>query len=141
MGFPSTLPSILFHRIRPSREQKVINGIIAGILGYHSFDTNRSLFYFLQGPARHTSFAMKRAARLTHHSSYQYNINRTMCAEIEFFRDNLKSESDIKWETPAHLIPRTPFATTIGDSSLEGGTGILVAHSFSRRNHPTHTTL
>jgi hypothetical protein len=27
--------------------------------------------------ARHTSFAMKRTARLTHHSSYQYNINRT----------------------------------------------------------------
>jgi hypothetical protein len=25
--------------------------------------------------ARHTSFAMKRAAKLTHHASYQYNIN------------------------------------------------------------------
>ena len=53
---------------------------------------------------RHTSFAMKRAARLTHHSSYQYNINRTMCAEIEFFCDNLKPKSGIEWETPiAHL--------------------------------------
>ena len=67
--------------------------------------------------ARHTSFAMTRAARLTHHSSYQYNINRTMRAEIEFFRDNLKPDSGIKWETPiTHLIPRTPFATTICDS-------------------------
>ncbi len=28
--------------------------------------------------ARHTSFAMKHAAKLTHHASYQYNINRTM---------------------------------------------------------------
>jgi hypothetical protein len=54
--------------------------------------------------ARHTSFAMKRAARLTHHSSYQYNINRTMCAEIEFFCDNLKPKSGIEWETSiAHL--------------------------------------
>jgi hypothetical protein len=56
--------------------------------------------------AQHTSFAMKRAARLTHHSSYQYNINRSMRAKIEFFRNNLKPDSGIKWETPiAHLIP------------------------------------
>jgi hypothetical protein len=27
--------------------------------------------------ARHTSFAMKHAAKLTHHASYQYNINKT----------------------------------------------------------------
>jgi hypothetical protein len=26
--------------------------------------------------ARHTSFAMKRVAKLTHHASYQYNINK-----------------------------------------------------------------
>ncbi len=56
--------------------------------------------------ARHSSFAMKRVARLTRHSSYHYNINRTMRAEIEFFHDNLKPESGIEWETPiAHLIP------------------------------------
>jgi hypothetical protein len=56
--------------------------------------------------ARHTSFAMKRTARLTHHSSYQYKINRTMRAEIDFFFNNLKPNSGIEWETPiAHLIP------------------------------------
>jgi hypothetical protein len=38
--------------------------------------------------ARHTSFAMKLAAELTHHASYQYNINRTMRYEIEFFRES-----------------------------------------------------
>ncbi len=80
--------------------------------------------------ARHTSFAMKCAARLTHHSSYQYNINRTMCAEI-FFCNNLKPDSDIEWETPiSHLIPRTPFATMIGDSSLERVGGFLIALGF-----------
>jgi hypothetical protein len=74
--------------------------------------------------ARHTSFARKRAAKLTHHASYQYNINRTMHYKIEFFQDKLKPDSGIKWETPiAHLIPRTPFATTIRDSSLEGAGG------------------
>jgi hypothetical protein len=57
--------------------------------------------------ARHTSFAMKCAAKLTHHASYQYNINTTMCYKIEFFRDKLtKPDSGIKWEMPiAHLIP------------------------------------
>jgi hypothetical protein len=69
--------------------------------------------------ARHTSFAMKRAAKLTHHASYQYNINKTMGYKIEFFHNKLKPDSSIKWEMPiARLIPRTPVATTIGDSLL-----------------------
>jgi hypothetical protein len=64
---------------------------------------------------------MKRAAKLTHHASYQYNINKTMRYEIEFFRNKIKPNSGIEWETPiVHLIPRMPFAMTIGDSSLEG---------------------
>jgi hypothetical protein len=81
--------------------------------------------------ARHTSFVMKRAARLTHYSSYKYNINRTMRAEIEFFCNNLKPKSGIEWETPiAHLIPRTPFATTIGDSWLEWAGGFSIVLGF-----------
>jgi hypothetical protein len=64
---------------------------------------------------------MKRAAKLTHHASYQYNINKTMCYEIEFFCNKLKPDSGIKWETPiAHLTPQPPFAMTIRDSLLEG---------------------
>jgi hypothetical protein len=56
--------------------------------------------------ARHSSFAMKHAEKLTHHASYQYNINRTMRYKIEFFCNKLKPDSGIKWETPiAHLIP------------------------------------
>jgi hypothetical protein len=56
--------------------------------------------------AWHTSFAKKHAAKLTHHASYQYNINRTMRYEIELFCDKLKPNSGIKWERPiAHLIP------------------------------------
>jgi hypothetical protein len=74
---------------------------------------------------------MKRAAKLTHHASYQYNINRTMRYEIKFFRDKLKPDSGIKWKTPiAHLIPRMPFAMTIGDSSLGGTGGFSVTVGF-----------
>jgi hypothetical protein len=67
---------------------------------------------------------MKRAAKLTHHASYQYNINRTMHYKIKFFCNKLKPDSGIEWEMPiAHLIPQMPFATTIGDSLLEDAGG------------------
>ena len=43
----------------------------------------------------------------------------------------LKLDSDIEWEMSiAHLIPWTPFATTIGNSSLEGAGGFLIALGF-----------
>jgi hypothetical protein len=74
---------------------------------------------------------MKHAAKLTHHASYQYNINRTMHFEIKFFRNKLKPDSGIKWEMPiSHLIPQTPFAMTIGDSSLEGAGGFSITLGF-----------
>ncbi len=74
---------------------------------------------------------MKHEAKLTHHASYQYNINRTMRYEIEFFRNKLKLDLRIEWETPiAHLIPQMPFATTIGDSLLKGAGGFSVTLGF-----------
>jgi hypothetical protein len=74
---------------------------------------------------------MKRAAKLTHHASYQYNINRTMRYKIGFFCDKLKPDSGIEWEIPiAHLIPLTPFATTIGNSLLEGTGGFPITLGF-----------
>ena len=49
---------------------------------------------------------MKCAAKLTHHASYQYNINQTMHYKIEFFCNKLKPDLGIEWEmTIAHLIP------------------------------------
>jgi hypothetical protein len=81
--------------------------------------------------ARHSSFAMKHATNLTHHASYQYNINKTMSYKIEFFCNKLKPDSGIECEIPtAHLIPQTPFATTIGDSSLEEAGGFSITLGF-----------
>ncbi len=78
-----------------------------------------------------TSFAMKHTAKLTHHASYQYNVNRTMCYEIEFFCNKIKPDSGIKWEMPiAHLIPQMPFATTIGDNLFEGAGGFSITLVF-----------
>ncbi len=74
---------------------------------------------------------MKHAAKLTHHASYQYIINRTMHYKIKFFRNKLKPDSGIKWELPvAHLIPLMPFAKTIGDSLLEGAGGFSITLGF-----------
>jgi hypothetical protein len=74
---------------------------------------------------------MKRAAKLIHHASYQYNINKTMRYKIKFFRNKLKPYSGIKRETPiAHLIPQMPFVTTIGDSLLEGAGGFSTTLGF-----------
>ncbi len=47
---------------------------------------------------------MKRAAKLTHCASYQYNINKTMCYEIEFFCNKLKPDLDIEWEAPIESL-------------------------------------
>jgi hypothetical protein len=74
---------------------------------------------------------MKCAAKLTHHTSYHYNINTTMCHKIEFFCNKLKPDSGIKWKMSiAHLIPQTPFATTIGDSLLEGAGEFSITLGF-----------
>ena len=81
--------------------------------------------------SKHIAFAIKRAARMVHHSKYQYNINTTMRSEIEFFRMALASKSDVLWETPiAHLIKKTPFAVTVGDSCLDGAGGYSTGLGF-----------
>ncbi len=51
--------------------------------------------------------------------------------KIKFFCNKIKPDSGIKWETPiAHLIPWKLFATTIGDSLLEGAGGFSITLGF-----------
>jgi hypothetical protein len=51
--------------------------------------------------------------------------------KIKFFCNKLKPDSGIEWETPiAHLIPQTPFATTIGNSLLKGAGGFSITLGF-----------
>ncbi len=73
---------------------------------------------------KHINHAIKRVARQVHHTKFEFNIIKTMCQEIDFFREKLLPESNIKWETPiAHIIPRMPMFTSFGDSCLEGAGG------------------
>ncbi len=76
---------------------------------------------------KHVNHAMKRAAKMVHHAKFEFNINKTMRQEIDFFRKKLPPDSDIKWETPiAHIIPRMPTFTYFGDSCLEGAGGYSI---------------
>jgi hypothetical protein len=80
---------------------------------------------------KHINFAMKNAAHLVHHANFKYNINKTMCQEIEFFCKKLLLESNIAWETPInHIIPRMPTFTSFGDSCLKGAKGYSILLSF-----------
>jgi hypothetical protein len=51
--------------------------------------------------------------------------------KIKSFCNKLKPDLGIEWEMPiAQLIPWTPFATTIGDSLLEGARGFSSTLGF-----------
>ncbi len=64
---------------------------------------------------------------MVHHAKFEFNINKMMCQEIDFFCEKLLPDSDIKWETPiAQIIPRMPMFTSFGDSCLEGAGGYSI---------------
>ncbi len=60
-----------------------------------------------------------------------YLINHTMQEEMDFISQTLWQDLDIKFETPvAHLIPRTPTSSIVGDSSLLSCGGYSVTLGF-----------
>ncbi len=68
---------------------------------------------------------------MVHHAKFEFNINKTMCQEIDFFCEKLLPDSDIKWETPiAHIIPQMPMFTSFGDSCLEGAGGYSILLNY-----------
>ena len=68
---------------------------------------------------RHIKFAMKKAAKMANKNNHMYLVNKTMREELNFIAHALKPDLDIKFETPiAHLIPRTPTASTVSNRSL-----------------------
>ena len=65
------------------------------------------------------NFYLKQLAKSVHHCKNEYVINKTMRAEIEFFREALGGGSGDEWDTYIGLmIPRTPLAVQYGDSCL-----------------------
>ena len=80
---------------------------------------------------RHIKFAMKEASRMINKHKHKYLVNETMREELNFISDALTPDSGINFETPiAHLIPRTPTALIIGDSSLIACGGYSITLEF-----------
>ncbi len=80
---------------------------------------------------KHTNFLMKKAAHLVHHVKFEYNINKTMHQEIEFFCEKLLPELNITWETLiACIIPQMLTSTSFGDSCLKGAGGYSILLGF-----------
>ncbi len=93
----------------------------------------RSGYYFcnVKDQIRHIIFSIKRSAKLVHQSGCQYNITKSMCQEIEFFREKLLPNSGICWESPiAHIILRMPTFITFGESWLKGAGGCFLSLGF-----------
>ena len=60
-----------------------------------------------------------------------YLVIRTMQDELNFLLDALKPDSGIKFETPiAHLIPRMPTASIVGNSLLLACGGYSITLKF-----------
>ena len=59
--------------------------------------------------------ALKKAARMIHHSPIEYNIVPSMREEIAFFQKLLEPDSGVIWQAPiVHVINKTPIATAYG---------------------------
>ena len=79
----------------------------------------------------HVNFVLKKAAKMINKHGHLYIGNRTMRDELIFLSQALLPDSGIKFETPiAHLIPRTPTASIIGDSSLLACGGYSITLKF-----------
>ena len=74
---------------------------------------------------------MKKAAKVVNKHNHLYLVNSTMQDELIFISHALLPKSGIKFETPiAHLIPRMPTASIIGDSLLVACGGYSITIEF-----------
>ena len=77
------------------------------------------------------NFAVKQAAQLQHKCTRKYFINSTLKEEINILRQCLGKSSGVVWSTPfAHMIKRSPSASSLGDACLYGGGGFSIGLRF-----------
>jgi hypothetical protein len=79
----------------------------------------------------HINFAMKKAAKMVSKHKHNYLLSSTMQEELNFISHAVSPDSKNKFETPiAHLIPRMPMASIIGNSSLVACGGYSTTLNF-----------
>ncbi len=77
------------------------------------------------------NFAIKKAAKMVNKHRHLYLVNGTMRNELNFLSKALEPDSGIVFETPiAHLIPRMPTASIVGNSLLIACGGYLITLNF-----------
>ena len=62
-------------------------------------DIERHRFSRIDNASKIVNFTLKQLAKSVHHCKKEYVINKTMRAEIDFFREALKEESGVEWDT------------------------------------------
>ena len=74
---------------------------------------------------------MKKAAKMVNNNNHFYLVNSTMREELIFISHTLSSDLGMKFETLiAHLTPRMPTASIIGDSLLVACGGYSITLGF-----------
>ena len=97
----------------------------------HEIEARRFTSKICKVQAQHLRFAIKKRARMIHHSDEEFDIVKTMRAELNFFRQALRDDSGIAFVEPiANNILRTPTAISYGDACLEGCGGFLLHLKF-----------
>jgi hypothetical protein len=93
--------------------------------------TNKTFSGKISDHQRHLNYAMKQAAKMVNKHGQQYLMKATMQDELNFIKKALSPNSSIKFQTAiGHLIPRTPTASIIGDSSLLACGGYSIELKF-----------
>jgi hypothetical protein len=92
----------------------------------------RKQFFGRQSDLQHNiNFAIKKAAKMVNKHSHLYLVNGTMCNELNFLSEALEPDSGIVFKTPiAHLTPRMPTASIVGDSLLIACGGYSITLKF-----------
>jgi hypothetical protein len=102
--------------------------------GFHKYVKQITMKTFLGkllDHQRHVNFSMKEVARMVNMNNHFYIVNTTMQDELIFVSHALSPNSGIKFETPiAHLIPRMPMASIVGDSLLVACGGYSITLKF-----------
>ena len=76
-------------------------------------------------------FALKKAAKMVHHSPIECNIVPSVRQELDFSEEFLKPDHGVSWESPlAFLIKRMPFSKACGDSCLDACGGFSIKLDF-----------
>lgn len=78
-----------------------------------------------------TRFALKKEAKMVHKSPRTFPVVATLEAEVAFFRDALRPDSGIAFDSPlSHAIKRQSNLLTAGDSCLVSGGGFSTVMQF-----------